>query len=107
VPRRPDRDEESLGARGVARRVDDLGRIVIPKEVRRAFAIAEGDLVDITIEGDAIALRRLASRCALCDGTEDLGLFRTRLVCTGCVTALRAPAEASASPASPSSPSSP
>lgn len=76
-------------ARGIARRLDDLGRLVIPKEYRTVFGIREGDLVDITIEGDAIAVRRLEVRCCFCDSTEDLGMFRTQFVCGRCVSELR------------------
>ena len=86
----PEDDSEHTGARGVARRVDNLGRVVIPMAYRKVFAIRDGDLVDLTVESDGIMLRRLSSRCVFCETTDDLGLFKGRLLCIGCVQELQA-----------------
>ena len=75
-------------ARGVARRIDHLGRIVVPSEYRKTFGIAEGDLIDMTVEGDAIVLRRVHPGCIFCASAADLGLFRGHLVCAGCAREL-------------------
>ena len=75
-------------ARGVARRIDHLGRIVVPAEYRKAFGIADGDLIDMTVEGDAIVLRRLLAACLFCASVADLGLFRGHLVCAACAREL-------------------
>jgi AbrB family looped-hinge helix DNA binding protein len=89
---------ETHGAKGVARRIDDLGRVVIPSEFRKAFGIAHGEILDMTIEGDAIVLRRIASGCALCGGTgggtgggEGTGVdWHGRPLCGTCVTGIKA-----------------
>lgn len=47
-----------MKATGVVRRIDDLGRIVIPKEIRRNLRIREGDSLEIYTEGDAIILKK-------------------------------------------------
>lgn len=73
----------------MARRIDDLGRVVIPKEYRNVFGIRNGDLLDMTLEGDGIVLRRLESSCVFCTGTEGLAPFRGRLVCGSCRGELR------------------
>lgn len=75
-------------ARGVARRIDHLGRIVVPSEYRKTFGIADGDLIDMTVEGDAIVLRRVHPGCIFCASVADLGLFRGHLVCAGCAREL-------------------
>lgn len=75
-------------ARGVARRIDHLGRIVVPSEYRKTFGIADGDLIDMTVEGDAIVLRRVHPGCIFCASAADLGLFRGQLVCAGCAREL-------------------
>lgn len=88
--RTTDEDSANVGAQGVARRIDHLGRVVVPSEFRRVFGIREGDLLDMTIEGDGIHLRKLDRNCVFCQSTLDLGLFRGKLVCADCNTALRA-----------------
>ena len=74
--------------RGVPRKIDQLGRVVIPSEYRKIFGIAEGDLLDLTIEGDAVVIRRVEHRCVLCGGISDLFVFRDRSVCRPCADAL-------------------
>jgi len=69
---------------GIARRVDDLGRIVLPAELRRLFGIGPGDAIDIAVEGDAIVLRKVDRACVFCDGIIDLREFRGRTVCARC-----------------------
>jgi transcriptional pleiotropic regulator of transition state genes len=69
---------------GMNRKVDDLGRVVIPAEIRKAFGIREGDHLDIAVEGDHIVLTRCEDSCTFCRSTTDLKEFRGRLVCSGC-----------------------
>jgi AbrB family transcriptional regulator, transcriptional pleiotropic regulator of transition state genes len=75
---------------GVARKVDQLGRVVLPAEVRRHFGIRPGDLIEIGVDSDAILLTKVQDRCVFCDGATDLSSFSGRLVCRGCVTRLAA-----------------
>ena len=81
-------DDYPAGARGVVRRIDDLGRVVIPAEYRKVLGIRVGDELDLTLEGDALVLRPLREACALCGGVSALQVFRTALVCGECRTAL-------------------
>jgi AbrB family transcriptional regulator, transcriptional pleiotropic regulator of transition state genes len=90
VARTTDEDSANQGAHGVARRIDHLGRIVVPSEFRKVFGIREGDLLDMTIEGEGIRLRKLDRSCIFCGSTLDLGLFRGKLLCADCNEALRA-----------------
>ena len=73
---------------GVARKIDQLGRVVLPAEVRRHFGIRPGDLIEIGVDSDAILLTKVENRCVFCDGAADLTRFSGRLVCRGCVTRL-------------------
>lgn len=68
----------------MARKVDDLGRIVLPSELRRLHEISAGDELDISVDGDAIVLRKRTAGCVFCGGTTDLSAFREKPVCTGC-----------------------
>ena len=59
-----------MKATGIVRRIDDLGRIVIPKEIRRSMGIREGDAMEISLENNRICLEKystsdedLAIRC--------------------------------------------
>lgn len=62
-----------MKATGIIRRIDDLGRVVIPKELRRTFGIANGDPVEIFTTAEEIVLRKYVEqdRCATCHGYHD------------------------------------
>ncbi|MEO7804710.1 MAG: AbrB/MazE/SpoVT family DNA-binding domain-containing protein [Actinomycetota bacterium] len=69
---------------GISRKVDGLGRIVLPAEIRRTFGIKDGDHLDIAVEDDRIILSVTDDRCVFCRSTVDIKLFRERMVCTSC-----------------------
>ena len=69
---------------GMVRKIDDLGRVVVPAETRRLFNIHEGDELAISVESDAIVLRKLEAVCVFCGSSEDVTTFRSRGVCTRC-----------------------
>ncbi|MFQ5967391.1 MAG: AbrB/MazE/SpoVT family DNA-binding domain-containing protein [Acidimicrobiia bacterium] len=69
---------------GIARKIDDLGRIVIPAETRRLFNIREGDQLIISVEGDSIVLRKLDSTCTFCGSTENVSPFKGKGICVSC-----------------------
>jgi AbrB family transcriptional regulator, transcriptional pleiotropic regulator of transition state genes len=75
---------------GVARKVDQLGRVVLPAEVRRHFDISAGDLIEITVDSDAILLTKVENRCVFCGGTTGLSEFSGKLVCGECLSRLAA-----------------
>jgi len=75
---------------GVARKVDQLGRVVLPAEVRRRFGIRSGDMVEISVDSDAILLTKVEDRCVFCGATSGLTEFSAKLVCGGCVNRLAA-----------------
>lgn len=70
---------------GMNRKVDDLGRVVIPAEIRKAFGIRDGDHLDIAVDGDHIVLTRCEDSCVFCRSGEDLKEFKGRLVCSSCI----------------------
>ncbi|HKX75464.1 MAG TPA: AbrB/MazE/SpoVT family DNA-binding domain-containing protein [Acidimicrobiia bacterium] len=69
---------------GIARKIDDLGRIVIPAETRRLFNIREGDQILISIEGTGIVLRKLETTCVFCGRTEEVSPFKGKGICGQC-----------------------
>lgn len=70
---------------GIVRKVDELGRVVIPIELRRTLSIAEKDALEIFTEGDTIVLRKYEPLCYLCSGSEDLKSYREKRICSDCI----------------------
>ena len=57
---------------GIVRKVDELGRIVLPIEMRRTLDIAEKDPVEIYVEGDSVILRKYQASCVFCDSVKEI-----------------------------------
>jgi transcriptional pleiotropic regulator of transition state genes len=74
---------------GVVRRIDELGRIVIPVEIRKRFGIADHDALEISVQGDVIMLQRPRTECVFCGSQDALSVFRERPVCETCLDELR------------------
>ena len=74
---------------GMTRKVDSLGRVVLPAEMRRVFGIREGDLVEIAVDGSSIVLTKMEQRCVFCGDSTSLLEYSGKLVCEGCVAGLR------------------
>jgi transcriptional pleiotropic regulator of transition state genes len=74
---------------GIPRKIDHLGRIVVPVEFRRLLGIHDGDELEIALDGDHLLLRKVDPACALCGAIADLQPFRDRQVCAGCIDELR------------------
>ncbi|MGI9667193.1 MAG: AbrB/MazE/SpoVT family DNA-binding domain-containing protein [Acidimicrobiia bacterium] len=68
----------------MVRKIDDLGRVVVPAETRRLFNIHEGDELAITVENGGIVLRKLEATCVFCEATEKLENFEGRGICDDC-----------------------
>ncbi len=75
---------------GIFRRIDSLGRFVLPKELRKNLDINQNDYLQIFTEGDTIILKKSQLSCALCGNTEDLKDHLDKKVCQHCITELTA-----------------
>jgi AbrB family transcriptional regulator, transcriptional pleiotropic regulator of transition state genes len=84
-PPRGGRDSR-LDARstGMTRKVDELGRMVLPSELRKRFRIHEGDHLAIHVEEERIVLTKVETGCVFCDSTDGLVNFRDKLICADC-----------------------
>ncbi|NNF64920.1 MAG: AbrB/MazE/SpoVT family DNA-binding domain-containing protein [Acidimicrobiia bacterium] len=69
---------------GMVRKIDDLGRIVVPAETRRLFNIREGDELSIAVEHGAIVIRKLEATCTFCGSTKEVSSYKGKGVCTRC-----------------------
>lgn len=75
---------------GIVRNIDELGRIVIPKEIRRVMQIASADPVEIYVEEDKIILKKHSPYCSFCGSSTEISEFKGKKICTGCIEELRA-----------------
>ncbi len=73
---------------GIIRKVDDLGRIVLPIELRRTLDIAERDEMEIFMENDRIILQKYEPACIFCTSSRGLVQYRGKNVCRECVKKL-------------------
>ena len=69
---------------GIIRKVDDLGRIVLPIELRRTLDIAERDELESFMESDRIVLRKYEPACIFCGSARGLAHYRGKNVCAEC-----------------------
>ena len=77
-----------LKATGIVRKVDNLGRIVLPIELRRTLGIDEKDPLEIFVEGEQIILRKYEPACTFCNNATDVKKYRGKMVCDECITAI-------------------
>ena len=73
---------------GIIRRVDELGRVVIPIELRNKFGIAEKDPIEIYVHGSSIILRKFEPNCIFCGNSKKLSEYKGKLVCNKCLAKL-------------------
>lgn len=73
---------------GIVRKLDPLGRIVIPKEIRKVLGIGEGDSLEISKVDNEIVVRKYSKGCIFCGNDKEVVEFNGVLVCEGCRNAL-------------------
>lgn len=74
---------------GIFRRIDSLGRFVLPKELRKSLDINQNDYLQIFLEGDVIVLKKSQMNCVLCGNSDELSDYRDKKVCRACLEELR------------------
>ena len=77
-----------MKATGIVRRTDYLGRIVIPKEIRRTLEIVEGDPLEIYTEYGQIILKKYEPTCILCGNARDVIDYKGKKFCRSCLEEL-------------------
>ena len=73
---------------GIIRNTDELGRIVIPKELRDIFEIKEKDPIEILVNDNSIVLKKYEKSCIFCDTTKKLTKFKNKLICHKCMESI-------------------
>ena len=74
---------------GIVRKVDELGRIVIPIELRRTLDIAEKDALEIYVDENTIMLKKYEPCCIFCGSSADLSIFKGKNICPDCIKELQ------------------
>lgn len=73
---------------GVVRPVDNLGRIVLPIELRRLFDISKDDSLEIYVDDDCIILKKYAPACIFCGDAKDTVTYNGKIICKDCIDSL-------------------
>lgn len=73
---------------GIVRNTDELGRIVLPKELRDILGIRTKERLEIYIEGSKIIIERCEKGCSVCNSNVDLKKFKNKLVCSNCINVI-------------------
>ncbi len=73
---------------GIIRKVDELGRVVIPIELRRSLGISVRDSLEIFVEGQLIVLKKHETSCVFCGSEENVTEFKGKPICSDCVSSL-------------------
>lgn len=74
---------------GIVRKVDDLGRIVLPKELRKILDIEERDPLEIFVDGSFIMLQKYEPSCIFCGSATNITNYRGKNICEMCMTELK------------------
>lgn len=70
---------------GIVRKVDPLGRVVLPIELRRLLEIEEREMLELREGQKTIIIKKLTNSCAFCGNKKSLQPFKSKYVCRGCI----------------------
>lgn len=74
---------------GVVRKIDELGRIVLPIEIRKTLDIQQKDALEMFIDEDKIILQKYQPSCIFCNQVEDIVYFNGKRVCAACIEKMK------------------
>lgn len=80
---------KTLKSTGIVRKVDELGRVVIPIELRRTLNIAEKDALEIYVDGEHIILKKYEPACIFCGNARDVINYKGKNICPDCAKELK------------------
>ncbi|MBO5270350.1 MAG: AbrB/MazE/SpoVT family DNA-binding domain-containing protein [Clostridia bacterium] len=74
---------------GFVKKIDELGRILIPKELRASLDLDGKDALEIFVDGDRIVLQKYQPACIFCNSADDIVFFEGRRICAACLSKLK------------------
>ena len=75
---------------GIVRKVDELGRIVLPIEMRRTLDIGDEDALEIFLEDNTIVLKKYQPACIFCGNADNVQYFKGKRICAACAESIKA-----------------
>ncbi|MGN1480789.1 AbrB/MazE/SpoVT family DNA-binding domain-containing protein [Porcipelethomonas sp.] len=72
----------------ITKTIDDLGRIVLPKDIRKKLGMEIRSAVDVRVEDDKIIISKFHNECIFCGSQDDLTEFKDKYVCSECLKQL-------------------
>ena len=83
------KEEKTMKSTGIVRQVDELGRIVLPIELRRTLDINERDALEIYVDTNQIILKKYEPACIFCNNASDVVSFKGKNICKNCLEELK------------------
>jgi transcriptional pleiotropic regulator of transition state genes len=80
---------EKMKATGIVRKVDELGRVVLPVELRKTFDIKKEDPLEIYVDGDSIILKKYEPACIFCGDAKNVRRIHEKVVCANCLEEMK------------------
>ena len=74
---------------GFVKKIDELGRILIPKELRSSMELDSKDALEMFVDGDRIVLQKYQPACIFCSNADDIIFFEGRRICSSCLSKLK------------------
>lgn len=78
-----------MKATGIVRKVDELGRVVLPVELRRTLNIEEKDSLEIFVDDETIVLKKYEPACIFCGNAKDVSMYKGKNICPECMKELK------------------
>lgn len=78
-----------MKASGIIRRIDGLGRVVIPMEIRNKLDIKQNDPLEIHVEGSSVVVKKYEPDCTFCGSSKNITEFKGKNICEKCLAELR------------------
>lgn len=89
TPKFYEKKEKRMKSTGMIRKVDELGRIVLPIEIRKNLDIHQKDALEIFVEGNRIILQKYQPSCIFCDQEDNIVYFNGKRVCASCLEKMK------------------
>jgi len=83
------RELTDMKSTGIVRKVDELGRVVIPIELRRTLQIAEKDALEIYVDGEKIILKKYEPACIFCGNADNIRVYKDKNICRDCLEEMK------------------
>ena len=77
-----------MKATGIVRKIDDLGRIVLPIELRRTLGISDRDSLEIFVDDNNIVLKKYEPACIFCGSADNVIVYKDKTICAHCIDAM-------------------